>query len=307
MLGPSVAILMGCYNGAKYLAEQLDSLEAQAHTNWRLYVSVDGSDDGTLEILNEYKLKWGADKLIIRDGPRQGFCRNFLSLACDPTIKADYYAFCDQDDVWLREKLKIAVAYLSSQQLDIPHVYCSRTTYVNHKLKPQGLSLPFVYPRTFRNAMVQSIAGGNTMVFSQRTKMLLNETGVQDVPSHDWWLYILVEAVGGMVYFDLNSYIYYRQHPGALVGANTSWGAMWRRFVMVMQGRFKEWNTQNLDALDKVARLIEPHNLQMMSEFRRLRDSTLMHRVRMIGVCGLYRQSWWGTLSLFIAAVCKRI
>ena len=112
----TVAILMGCYNGAEYLSEQLDSLESQTHTNWRLYASVDGSTDGTLEILQAYQAKWGVDKLIIRQGSRQGFCKNFLSLACDPSIKADYYAFCDQDDVWLPEKIKAAVSYLSKKQ-----------------------------------------------------------------------------------------------------------------------------------------------------------------------------------------------
>jgi glycosyltransferase involved in cell wall biosynthesis len=298
---------MGCYNGAKYLAEQLDSIEAQTHTNWRLYVSVDGSDDGTMEILQAYQLRWGADRLNVREGPHRGFCCNFLSLAADSSIEADYYAFCDQDDVWLREKLSVAVNYLTLQYPNLPQVYCSRTQYVSHNLKPLGMSTAFPYPRTFRNALVQSIAGGNTMVFNHAAKSLLNAAGLVDVPSHDWWVYILVEAAGGMVFFDLNSYILYRQHPGALVGGNTSLRAKWRRFVMVMQGRFKDWNSKNIAALYTVKALIEPHNLQMMGEFKRLRNSHVLHRMRMISVCGLYRQGWHGTISLFFAALVKKI
>lgn len=307
VMGPSVSILMGCYNGASFLAEQLDSIEAQTHTNWRLYVSVDGSDDGTMEILQGYQLRWGADRLVIRDGLHQGFCRNFLGLAVDQSIEADFYAFCDQDDVWLREKLSIAVSYLKLQYPKLPQVYCSRTQYVSRNLKPLGMSTAFPYPRTFRNALVQSIAGGNTMVFNHEAKKLLNAAGLVDVPSHDWWLYILVEAAGGMVFFDFNSYILYRQHPGALVGANISLLAKWRRFVMVLQGRFKEWNNKNIAALFSVKHLIEPHNLQMMTEFERLRDSHFLHRIRMISVCGLYRQGWHGTLSLLLAALIKKI
>lgn len=104
---PSVAILMGTFNGEKYLAEQLDFLEAQTVTNWRLYVSDDGSTDATLDIIHRYQSKWGTDKIQYRLGPQKGFAQNFLSLACDTSIKADYYAFCDQDDVWLPEKLRV--------------------------------------------------------------------------------------------------------------------------------------------------------------------------------------------------------
>ena len=96
---PLVAILMGTMNGARFLPEQLDSLAAQTHQNWVLIASDDGSTDDTLGILKAYQAKWPTGKLIIKEGPKQGFCVNFLSMACDPSIQADYYAFCDQDDV----------------------------------------------------------------------------------------------------------------------------------------------------------------------------------------------------------------
>ena len=101
---PRVAILLCTYNGAQFLAEQLDSLEAQVHQNWVVIASDDGSTDQTLEILRQYQAKWSPRKLTIRSGPQKGFCQNFLSLTADPEIRADYYAFCDQDDVWLPNK-----------------------------------------------------------------------------------------------------------------------------------------------------------------------------------------------------------
>jgi len=81
--GPLVAILMGTMNGARFLPEQLDSLAAQTHQNWFLIASDDGSTDDTLRILKAYQAKWPAGKLIIKEGPKQGFCVNFLSMACD--------------------------------------------------------------------------------------------------------------------------------------------------------------------------------------------------------------------------------
>ena len=180
---PMVAILMGTKNGQQFLAQQLDSLEVQTHQNWMLIASDDGSSDDTLRILKVYQAKWPAGKVIIKEGPKQGFCVNFLSLACDPNIKADYYAFCDQDDVWLPTKLEVALEnIIQHQEENVPYVYCGRTSYVNENLKKIGCSPLFAFPRTFRNALIQSIAGGNTMVFNQSAKNALEKVGVVQHP-----------------------------------------------------------------------------------------------------------------------------
>ena len=109
---PQIAVLMGTYNGAEFLPEQLASLAAQTHTNWRLWVSDDGSSDATPGILRRYQEAWGENKLSILAGPRRGFQANFLELTAQPEISADYYAWADQDDVWLPEKLARALECL---------------------------------------------------------------------------------------------------------------------------------------------------------------------------------------------------
>lgn len=120
-----VAILLCTFNGEKFLSEQLDSLQSQTYQNWVVIASDDGSTDNTLKILQQYKAKWPSGKLSIRNGPQKGFCQNFLSLACNPDIFADYYAFCDQDDVWLPEKLDVALRNIAANQKNkTPYVYC---------------------------------------------------------------------------------------------------------------------------------------------------------------------------------------
>ena len=236
----AVCILMGTYNGEAFLADQLLSIENQSHTNWRLIISDDGSTDATLPIAKSFQDKWGSDRLEIRAGPQQGFCTNFLSLACDPTIQADFYAFSDQDDVWMVDKLARALAYFDTvNNVDLPRVYGSRTQLVDQHLTPFGYSPLFALPRSFRNALVQSIAGGNTMVFNQRAKMVLEKTGLQQVVSHDWWLYQLIKGVGGVVFYDPQPSLLYRQHNGALVGHNCGFKAKLDRIFYVFNGRFK--------------------------------------------------------------------
>ncbi len=305
---PLVAIMLCTYNGARFLAEQLDSLEGQTHHNWTVFASDDGSTDQTVEILLQYQSKWPAGKLTIRNGPQKGFCQNFLSLACDPKIKADYYAFCDQDDVWLPTKLEVALKNIvANQSVDIPYLFCGRTKYVNENLKPCGMSPLFVFPPSFRNALVQSIAGGNTMVFNVASKRLIENAGLLDVPSHDWWLYILVTGRGGAVFYDKVGYILYRQHNGALVGSNNTYYAKIKRLIMVFQGRFKNWNKKNIAALVQNSELLSELNKEILNWFCKIGTARLVERIRILGVCGLYRQTRLGTFSLYIATVFNKL
>ncbi len=303
-----VAILLCTYNGARFLAEQLDSLEKQTHQNWMVIASDDGSTDATLEVLQQYQVKWPPGKITIRNGPQKGFCQNFLSLACDPNILAEYYAFCDQDDVWLPNKLTVALEnIIGNEQVDIPYLYCGRTKYVTEKLKPCGISPLFVFPPSFRNALVQSIAGGNTMVFNQVAKLLLEKVGPVDVPSHDWWMYQLISGVEGDVFYDRNPQLLYRQHEFALVGGNNSFPAKMERVWMLLQGRFRGWNTQNLEVLKKVNHLLVKNHQDILRIFETLRSADVKDRFRLMGVCGLYRQTRRGTFSLYLAALIKKI
>ena len=264
----SVAIFMSTYNGQQFLAEQLQSIEQQAHRNWRVLLSDDGSSDDTLLIAKQFQQQWGNDRLLIRQGPKQGFCLNFLSMACDPIIKADYYAFSDQDDVWMADKLARALAYFESvSEPSLPRVYCGRTQNVDEQLNSLGYSPLFALPRSFRNALVQSIAGGNTMVFNQAAKELIEQAGLLKVVSHDWWLYQLIKGAGGVVFYDPEPSILYRQHANGLVGANLSIGARYDRFIFAINGGFKQWNTINYEALCSVKHLLTKDSRDILRLF----------------------------------------
>jgi glycosyltransferase involved in cell wall biosynthesis len=305
--GPLVAILMGTYNGARFLPEQMESLAAQTHQNWVLIASDDGSTDDTVKILKAYQAEWPAGRLIIKEGLKQGFCVNFLSMACDPVIRADYYAFCDQDDVWLPSKLGVAIKNIGLNEGILAYVYCGRTIYVDEKKKKVGYSPQFSFPTTFRNALIQSIAGGNTMVFNQKSKDLLEKTGVVLHPSHDWWLYQLATGSGGVVYYDPKPQVKYRQHKNALVGGNRSLRARLKRVRMVFNGQFRRWSDQIILALDVASPLLTHGSRETLGLFRKMRDAKIRDRFRLMEVAGLYRQTWRGTISLNVAALFGKI
>jgi glycosyltransferase involved in cell wall biosynthesis len=199
------AILLCTYNGAEYLQEQLNSLAKQT-VAWRLFVSDDGSSDDTLLFLNDFAKH---HEVTIFKGPQKGFVQNFLSLINRPEVTGDFYAFCDQDDVWLKDKLARGLEFLRDKPE--PQLYCSRTTTACYALHPIGLSPLFRRKPTFNNALVQSIAGANTFIFNNATRDLVIKAGITNVISHDWWLYQLVTGAEGQVFYDESSYILYRQ------------------------------------------------------------------------------------------------
>ena len=212
-----IAILLATYNGAPYLQEQLDSIERQTHIDWTVLASDDGSSDKTTIMIEAFASKVGMSKVQQVQGPQQGFASNFLSLVCHPNLTADAYAYCDQDDIWLDDKLARAARFLTAVPSDVPALYCSRTQYVDQENHPLGLSLPYARPAVFANALVQNIASGNTMVFNEAARKLLVQAGPEvDIDLHDWWTYMLVTGVGGKVLFDQTPSVRYRQHPNNL-------------------------------------------------------------------------------------------
>jgi glycosyltransferase involved in cell wall biosynthesis len=193
-----VAILMCTKNGAAFIDDQLKSIAKQTHENWILIVCDDGSDDGTVAKLERFA-EAHPRKVMIRSGPGNGVCANFLSLVNDPTIDADYFAFSDQDDVWHQGKLQRALAWLAAVPADVPGMYCARTELMTIDGRSSGFSPLFTRPPGFQNALVQNLAGGNTMVFNRAAKKILEQAATTSVVLHDWWVYQLVSAAGGMV------------------------------------------------------------------------------------------------------------
>jgi glycosyltransferase involved in cell wall biosynthesis len=304
----SVAILLCTYNGERFLPAQLASYEAQDFADWRLVVSDDGSEDGTLALLEEFKSRHGAHRVSIGRGPRRGFVANFMSLICNPGIKSDYYALSDQDDVWSAHKLSRAHQFHVKAAADHPVVYCSRTRLIDDDGGAIKLSRFYRKPPHFRNALAQSLASGNTMVLNEQMRRLLMHAGADvKVASHDWWIYLTVTAVGGLILYDDDPTICYRMHARNVIGSNELLTAKMLRARQLWQGRFKSWSDMNVAALERIENLMTEENRKTFDLFRRCRRQGLWPRVSGLIRSGVYRQSLIGNLGLFAAALAGKI
>lgn len=299
-----VAILMCTYNGQAFLAEQLRSFADQSFTNWDLWVSDDGSSDETLHILQEFSQKNPSHTVHVIKGPRKGFAKNFLSLSSHPDIQADFFAISDQDDVWDIDKIQVAVDWLETIPYDTPALYTCRVELIDGEGQHIGYSPSCPKEPSFRNALVQNIAGGHTMVMNKAAHAALQNSSNVDVPFHDWWFYLCVTGLGGKVHFDERALAKYRQHGGNLVGLNSSIIAKSARFLRLLRGDYARHYAQNCVAIHQIKGYFPDAHQRIFEQFQSAWERKLFGRILNMLKLHLYAQTkvkafaFWGTVAL---------
>ena len=226
-----ICVLLSTFNGEKYLDEQIQSILRQKNVDIDILVRDDGSTDETHKILSDWSqkagLKWSA-------GENMGWAMSFMNLLVN-SPEYDYYAFCDQDDIWQDDKIDTAVKVLESHG-DAPGCYFSNLTYWK-----EGMPLRDVYDKEFKynkyNCLIQCPAYGCTMVFNKALADIIKSHPPKHVFAHDFWVYQTAVLIGD-VYYDPESHILYRQHGNNQEGALKSIGETWKRRMTKSLKRF---------------------------------------------------------------------
>lgn len=193
-----VNVLISTYNGEKYIKEQIDSVLSQSYPSVRIYVRDDGSSDNTMEILRGYARK-GQIRLL--HGKNVGYGRSFGRLL-KAAEEGDYWAFCDQDDVWLPDKVKWAVEWLEKQPDGVPALFGSSYELTDETLQvTTGIVGPPRYTLDFRRSLTDCVYMGFAMTFNRPLRTLMLAGNMDRITSHDWWAQILAQRFG-IHYFD---------------------------------------------------------------------------------------------------------
>lgn len=212
----TVTVLLSTYNGEKYLRDQIESLIEQEGVDITILARDDGSSDCTVEILQEYTQKYSNFEYYSDTnlGPAQSFL-DLIKNAPDTM----YYALCDQDDYWDKDKLKIAITKLKELDERKPNLYYSNLRIVDENLTFYRLSHEgeFSNPNKY-SALTENLCTGCTAVFNKTAQQLLKNHIPKACTMHDTWIYLLCKFLGNTVY-DQEAHISYRQHGGNVVGA----------------------------------------------------------------------------------------
>ena len=247
MSAPLIRILLATRNGADHLDAQLNSYLTQTHDNWALWVSDDGSDDATWQILERFRADHPARDIRLLRGPGRGAAANFLSLLTHPDLPPGPVALSDQDDVWLPNRLSRAWEVIATS--NGPALYGSTTIETDPDLVPLAKQRAQLPPPSFSNALVQNIVAGNTITLNAPGLAALRAAGAPDVAFHDWWIYLRLTGIGAQVTVDNVPLLYYRQHNGNVLGAHSGMRAGAHRVGALLRGTHAGWIRGNLDAL----------------------------------------------------------
>lgn len=218
----SVAVLMSTYNGEKFLREQLDSILAQEGVRVSLFVRDDGSSDGTEKILAEYAERDA--RVRYRMCENVGVGNSFMRLLYDVPDTFDYYAFSDQDDIWLPEKLSEGIAMLEASGKQL--YGCNQILIDGEgKLIREKRFLHQSDVRAEPEAILSfNPIAGSGMVFTNQFYKLLCKS--ENRPSslmlkkrvHDVWIAMVASLHDSLIYDD-RAFYQYRQHGNNVAGA----------------------------------------------------------------------------------------
>lgn len=247
------AILLATYNGEKYIREQIESILNQTDTDWVLYIHDDGSKDQTMDVVKEYADKYPEQIVVVEGASTGGAKSNFFYLFHQ--VEAPFYMCCDQDDVWLPEKIEITrkeMENLIRDDEDKPALVFTELCVVDGELNViaenmrdyQGLDCKNV---RLNRALIQNVVTGCTMMVNRVLRDELTKiTEYGDVLMHDWWATLVAVRFGKVAFIETPT-ILYRQHGDNGVGAShaTSLGYQLKRMLQGEEIKKSLENTRN--------------------------------------------------------------
>ena len=204
----NVCILMSTYNPTIYIVDQIKSILNQRDCHIDIYIRDDGSTDVSYlkEISMYCKKIYYEDNLGVSKS-----IHNLVNKIIDLDEIYDFYAFADQDDVWLEEKLRKAIYCIKDFNQAHPALYYSNLRVVNTNLEGnRNLFKSGIVKTTKEQALAQIFTFGCTCVFNRKCLLVFGLTNIGDLPFDN---VILIESVFlGKTYYDEIPYILYRQH-----------------------------------------------------------------------------------------------
>lgn len=258
-----IQILLSAYNGERYLREQLDSfLLLENYGDIKVLIRDDGSTDGTLEILYEYRERYGFE---IIEGKNLGLNASMYELLRHRDKSCEYFAFSDQDDVWMKDKLSRAIRELEKREKSHPALYVACSHLTDENLNIQGHTFIPKRPLTFYNAMIQNVCPGHAQVCNKALVDVLSEKFSDGIMVFDYWTYLIATAIGSVV-FDPTPTTLYRQHQSNAIGCEHSKFKILKMRISRVKTKISVENARQLKALQDVCADVLPDEYKKETE-----------------------------------------
>lgn len=281
-----VNIVLSTYNGAKFLAEQIESIQKQTFTDWQLLIRDDGSTDETPQIIQQFATSDKRIKFINADNRENfGVIKNFFTLV--KFELADYYFFSDQDDVWLPNKMATMLDEAQKYDQAKPLMVYMDLSVVDQNLvvtQPSMIQSQSHHANTtlLPELTENTVTGGVSMI---NQALASRWQSTEQIIMHDWYLALLATAIGELVYIDQPGELY-RQHENNVLGARTNR----KRFELLRQGPNKiftrywqlihDSQTQALKIVEEAGSEISSKDIELILKFSDIDQQHLIERVK---------------------------
>lgn len=307
-----IAILLAAYNGEKYIREQLESLRKQTMQDFVCYIHDDGSKDCTKEIIKEYQSVC-PEHFVIIEGKATGSSKaNFMFLMQSVIDRYDYYMFCDQDDIWLPNKVETMYQRIVREDRNTPCVAYSDMKVVNESMDVIADSFTSfcnisVSEASFPNTMLRGYGAGCTMIVNNALAKLALVSDTSNLLMHDWWM-MLIASLVGKIYYVNQPLVLYRQHSQNVMGAKKRnrlihfWEIVTRVFTLQ---QYKVTRKGLYECIGQVAALEQipymcEHYEELINGAVNISNMSKINRCRYILKFGIYQNSY----SKFWSCIC---
>lgn len=294
-----VLVMLSSYNGQKYILEQIESVLKQKHVEVSLLIRDDGSTDDTRIILNKLK----RDNITIEFGSNIGYAKSFLWLLYNSDDSYDYYAFCDQDDIWDDDKLFSAISCLKKNDAN---VYCGTGTLVDENLKYLGKTTNCENSFKKTSKILNSGGMGCTMVFNKEILNIIRKYYPQNIWPHDYWVTMVGLFVGRVIY-DNKSYMMYRQHDFNVTGGKrVNLNKINRKIKNIKRLLSNPWSTIAYDIYNGYYEYIDKNFIEELENVINSKYN-FRSRIKLLKNRKLYKESYIKNIFLYLLILSGRI
>lgn len=286
-----IDILLASYNGEKYIAEQIESIINQTYKDWFLYIKDDCSTDNTVHIILDYEKKYKDKiKVILSAEPSGSAKNNFFSMI--KYVKNEYVMTCDQDDIWLPDKIEITYNEMKKAEKknkDVPILVHTDLKVVDENLKVIANSLLKLlnldgHRDKLNYLLVQNIVTGCTVMVN---RCLLSY--IKKVPRyavmHDWWMALIAASLGKIIFVEIPT-ILYRQHENNEVGAKNvksiKYVFLMLKKINIIKKSLNDSYLQSEELLSSIDNKLDVENYDMMNQYSLLRKYSKLHRLKVM-------------------------
>jgi glycosyltransferase involved in cell wall biosynthesis len=291
-----ISVLLATYNGEKYISEQIESILSQTYQDFTLYIHDDNSTDNTYKIISEYAQKHPKKIIVSQNETNVGGAKNnFLQMMIER--KDDYVMLCDQDDIWLPDKITKSLAKIKDMEkehgVSTPILVYTNLTVVKDNLEIISYSYEKMANKNFdKNSLNFAVAMNNvagcTAMYNRALSEMIQATQVAQanyIVMHDWWLYLIATALGkcGAIHYPT---VLYRQHKGNESGAKRVLSPKYIYYVLTHLKKMSSMINDSYKQAEVFSRMygdkLSIENAELLGAYASLRNLSRLKRVRTV-------------------------